>query len=168
MRPGSRAGYPAIYIAASSNIDSSLARSRRVLGIDFVSSRPRPPGSRRRLLPCYSFSAYSTLPTSGAFFGVETSRSVSLLVCSARRGKECTHTCTPTRRCANRHVHDTLGHPGRSREALYADEGDYRRPRSLAQLLITRLASDVHSERKGRGVEVGGNQRKQPRNDLLS
>lgn len=29
VRPGSRAGYPAIYIAASSNIDSPLARAPR-------------------------------------------------------------------------------------------------------------------------------------------
>lgn len=114
--------------------------------------KPSPPP-----FPPSSSSSSSSLPTSGAFFGVETSRSVSLLVCNARRSKEYTHTYTththiPTHRYAtdaSTRTRHSLGHHGRSRVAsLCANEDDYRQPRSLAQLLITRLASDVYPERK--------------------
>lgn len=90
VRPGSRAGYPAIYIAASSNIDSSLARAASSESTSSAVGRD----------PREAVSSSSSFPSdqrSLLLRGLETSRSVSLLVCSAQRVKEYTQTYTHTR-----------------------------------------------------------------------
>lgn len=108
-------GYPAIYIAASSNIDSPRSRaaspeltSSAVAGRDPRKVSHSSCRRRRKDLPS----------------GWRTSRSVSLLVCSALR-REYTHTSTRCPSTYNLHKHVYASKRSREAALLATRRGDY-------------------------------------------
>jgi len=136
------AGYPAIYIAVNSNIDSSRSR-----GVPRNRLRQQQPAGRDSPSPSLLPENPPFRPRCGAFFGVESvpERIIACLQCATVRGY------TPTVRPPT--YKDTHT---RKEQKAFRQGWLSRQPRSRAQLLITRLASDVHPE-ENEGKEGGSN-----------